>query len=135
LYEETFVIAGPAATVGTRASWSWRDAAKLPLCLLTPNMRHRHLLDEAFRKAGAKPNVVAEMNSLFGILAHLFEGPFCAILPASSVPAALHSGVLAVRPMQGRAAGHPVGLIVPRRDPLPPRSAALMSVALAAGEP
>jgi DNA-binding transcriptional LysR family regulator len=133
LFEETFVVAGPAARIGARASWSWRDAAKLPLCLLTPNMRHRHLVDAAFRKAGVVPNVVVEMNSLFGILAHMVEGEFCAVLPASSLPTALQGLVLTVRPMQGRAAGHPVGVIVPRRDPLPLRSAAMMAAAAAIG--
>jgi len=134
LYEETFIVVGPPSLVGKRASWSWKEAARLPLCLLTSNMRHRHLVDAAFRKAGAVPNVVAEMNSLFGIVSHVVDGGFCSILPASSLPAALHGESLLARPLQGKASGHPVGLIVPNRDPVPPRSAALMAVAKAIAE-
>jgi hypothetical protein len=33
----------------------WSIAAQLPLCLLTPDMQHRRIVDEAFRSAGAVP--------------------------------------------------------------------------------
>lgn len=131
LYEESFVVVGPPALVGSKAAWRWQDAAKLPLCLLTANMRHRHLVDSAFKKAGVAPNVVAEMNSLFGIVAHVIDGGFCTVLPASSLPTALQGDVLMTRPLQGKASGHPVGLIVPKRDPLPPKSEVMMAVARA----
>ena len=38
---------------------TWRDAATLPLGLLTPDMQHRRIVDAAFALAGARPGRVS----------------------------------------------------------------------------
>jgi DNA-binding transcriptional LysR family regulator len=53
---------------------SWRDAAPLPLCLLTPDMQHRRIVDAAFAKAGAQPNPAVETNSVSTLVAHARSG-------------------------------------------------------------
>jgi DNA-binding transcriptional LysR family regulator len=50
---------------------SWQGAAELPLCLLTPNMQNRRIIDAAFRQAGVSPRLVVETNSLFALYSHV----------------------------------------------------------------
>jgi DNA-binding transcriptional LysR family regulator len=62
---------------------SWSEAAALPLCLLTPNMQNRRLIDAAFREAGAVPNVVLETDSVFALYAHVRCSGLCSVVPHS----------------------------------------------------
>ena len=45
-------------------SISWAQAATLPLCLLTPSMQNRRIIDANFRAAGAEIRAAIETNSL-----------------------------------------------------------------------
>ena len=51
-----------------------RDAAELPLCLLTPDMQHRRIVDGAFAAAGATPEPAVETNSVSTLVAHARAG-------------------------------------------------------------
>src|SRR5688572_27374130 len=74
LYLERYFVAGVSHLLPGRAkragSISWREAAALPLCLLSPDMQNRRLLDRHFSDAGVIPAVVAETNTLIGVLSH-----------------------------------------------------------------
>ena len=48
------------------SSVSWADAAKEPLCLLTPDMQNRRIIDRAFRDANCAPVPKLETNSVGG---------------------------------------------------------------------
>ena len=82
LFEEQYVlIAGRSETLP--AEMTWQQAAALPLCLLTAKMRNRQLIEAAFRRAGAKPDVVLEADSLFSLYAHVREAGLYTIMPHS----------------------------------------------------
>lgn len=81
--------AGPDAA----ANWqqgepiSWQDAAALPLCLLTPDMHNRSLVDAAFAQAGVQVQPAIQTNSVMTLLLCLQESAADAL--ASVLPGAL----------------------------------------------
>ena len=66
-----------------KADLSWTDIGKLPLCLLTPNMQNRCLIDAAFRQAGIMPKVMLETDSIFALYAHVRSAGLYSIVPHS----------------------------------------------------
>jgi len=48
---------------------TWAEAAQLPLCLLTRDMRNRQLLDKIFAQVQTAPSVVMEANGFNAALA------------------------------------------------------------------
>lgn len=84
LYEERHVLlARNLEGHGYVGAISWTDAATLPMCLLTPNMQNRRLIDAAFREAGVTPNVVMETDSVFALYAHVRCSGLCSVVPHS----------------------------------------------------
>ena len=64
----------PAASSALRVDRPWAEAAELPLCLLTPDMQHRRIVDGAFAAAGATPEPAVETNSVSTLVAHARAG-------------------------------------------------------------
>ena len=108
---------------------SWCEAASLPLCLLTPDMQNRRILDMHFHEAGAEVHPSAETNSLVTLWSHLRFGHWSTVVP--------HTFLLFLREMEGLTAipltepdaSHLIGLVASDRDPLPPVAHALLEVA------
>ena len=65
---------------------SWEAASRLPLALLTKEMRCRQLVDIGFQTAGVEPMIRLETSSLELIHAQVMIGKVAAILPISSFP-------------------------------------------------
>ncbi len=84
LYQERHVLLARQAELAEfSVPLDWQTAAQLPLCLLTPNMQNRQLLDAAFRNAGVKPNIVVETDAVFSMYAHVRCAGLFAIVPHS----------------------------------------------------
>jgi DNA-binding transcriptional LysR family regulator len=84
LYRERYVLlARDAASLNNCTSMSWRDAAALPLCLLTRNMQNRRIIDAAFRRAGVSPCVVVETDSVFALYSNVRCAEIYSIMPHS----------------------------------------------------
>ncbi len=62
---------------------TWAEIGNRPLCLLTPNMQNRRLIDSAFREAGVTPNVVLETDTVFALYSHVRCSDLCAVVPHS----------------------------------------------------
>lgn len=106
----------------------WAEAARRPLCLLTPDMQNRRIVARHLAETGETAAPRVESNSMLAILSHVTTGAWAAILPqalAEGLP--LPKGVVS-RPLTG-GVGHVVGLVVPAREPHPPLVEALMQVA------
>ena len=73
LWRERYLLV-TAADAAFGASVTWAQAASLPLCLLTPDMQHRRIVDGAFAAAGATPNPAVETNSVSTLVAHARAG-------------------------------------------------------------
>jgi DNA-binding transcriptional LysR family regulator len=120
LYRERYVLLAKnfAAVAGSK-ELSWAEAAKLPLCLLTPNMQNRRIIDAAFRRAKAQPNVVIETNSMFALYSHVVHADVFTIVPHSmwSIPNMRRELVMVdLTPEFTRA----IGLVALEQDPLAP---------------
>jgi DNA-binding transcriptional LysR family regulator len=126
LFEERYVLlAGRSAEL--QPELSWEQAARLPLCLLTPKMRNRQVIDAAFRRAGAKPDVILETDSLFSLYAHVKEAGLFAVVPHSLLNFYDMQG-LQVRPLKPLLT-RSIGLIARNRPAIAPMSGAVLEIA------
>ena len=128
LYRERFHLFFPAdASVGPRVTWA--DAATLPLCLLTPDMQNRRILNELFAKHGVAPQAMIETNSVLTLWAYLRTGKWASILPHPFLDLlGVPEGVRAI-PLEGGEGHFTIGVVVPDREPMTPSARELLSVA------
>ncbi len=88
--------AGAGLSLGGTISWA--DAAKEPLCLLTPEMHNRTIVDGAFAAAGVTVTPAMETNSILTLALAVLEGQVCSV-----VPGAVLGAVMAWRELQALA--------------------------------
>ena len=60
---------------------NWSEAATLPLCLLSPSMRERQMIDAAFASVQCEPAPQLESNSIFQLAFHVMSGDLATIVP------------------------------------------------------
>ena len=81
LLRRAAVGAGAPLRLGT--ALSWREAAALSLCLLTPEMHNRSIVDAAFSQAGVEVKPAIETNSIVTVVLSVLDGEVCAVLPGA----------------------------------------------------
>ena len=128
IYLERYVVAGSRALLKRRDTISWREAAELPLCLLSRDMQNRRLLDRHFAEAGIVPTVIAETNTLIGALSHIESGGWCGIFPTCMLGMLRGLRGIKVVPLTQPDVAHRMGLLVPAREPLPVVTKAIVAV-------
>jgi DNA-binding transcriptional LysR family regulator len=130
LYRENYSLFVAAENpLATRADVTWFEAAQQPLCLLTPNMQNRRIIDRAFAAAQAQPTARLETNSIMNLLSSVRSMGLCSIMPDYFRHALGQlEGVVAV-PLVEPAVSHKVGLVAVNRDPLSPLVAGLLAAA------
>ena len=110
-------------------SLTWRVAATLPLCLLTPDMQNRRIIDAAFTTAGAAPAPRVESDDIVPLWEHVAHGHWCTIGPSSWIDGdALPDKIVAV-PLTDPTVEQRIGVVVPDRDPLPTVTRVLLDAA------
>jgi DNA-binding transcriptional LysR family regulator len=131
LYRERYVLLAPAADpLMLQDEIMWSQAAKLPLCALTPAMRNRRIIDANMAADGIRFHPVVEANTVGTLYAHLTDLELATVashawLHAFGVPPGM-----AARPMvQYGDDGPAVGLIVLDREPNSIVAGALVSAA------
>jgi DNA-binding transcriptional LysR family regulator len=134
LYRERYMLLTPADKHFDRAaSITWREAATLPLCLLTHDMQNRRILDRLFIDGGAgTPRVAIETNSVLSLLAHVRSGEWSSVLPQAflALVGCDHPAIQGVRivPLAKPDVGQTVGLVVSERQPFAPLVRALLDM-------
>ena len=130
LYKEHYCLfLADSHPLAGRGSVTWLEAAQEPLCLLTPNMQNRRIIDRAFLAANAHPSPRLETNSIMNLFASVRAMGLASIMPEYFL------NILG--PMQGIKAiamsepkvEHTVGLVAMSRDPLSPLITALFAAA------
>jgi DNA-binding transcriptional LysR family regulator len=129
LYREQYLLITPAGgpLVG-RSRVSWSEAASLPLCLLTPDMQNRRIVNAHFADAGATEEPALETNSVFTQCALVRSGYWSSVLPYGFLPLLTGMEAVAILPLEHPTASHTVGVVVSDREPLQPTATALLDV-------
>ncbi len=89
----------------------WKDAAELPLCLLTPEMHNRTLVDTAFRAAGVSVQPAIETKSIMTMMLSVVDGNVCSVLPGSLVDTLRGYRDLTALPLIGPVLRTPIAFI------------------------
>ena len=113
-YEEAYFLvrrdtAGGAAPDASPATW--RQAAALPLVMLTPEMHNRAIVEEAMRSAGVEPRPALETNSVLALVAALGDGSLAAVLPGALLDVASGLTPLRVHPLVEPVVRTPIGFM------------------------
>lgn len=128
LYRERYVlVTRDRDSLRGRHTVTWTEAATLPLCLLTPEMQNRRIIDMHFQEAGAKAHTVLETNSLITLWSCIRLGGYSSIVPHTFLMLLGDSDDLLCIPLVEPHATHLLGVVVRDLDPLPPLTHALFT--------
>ncbi|MDD2925079.1 LysR substrate-binding domain-containing protein [Rhodoferax sp.] len=94
----------------------WAEAADLPLCLLTPEMHNRTIVDAAFRQLGVDVKPVIETNSILTLGLTVLVGEVCSILPGALVGVLRGYAELEAIPLIDPDVLTPIGFMSARAD-------------------
>jgi DNA-binding transcriptional LysR family regulator len=130
LYTERYCLFVPDEhPLANRTTVTWQEAAAVPLCLLTPNMQNRRIIDRAFETAKCHPSPRLETNSVINLCSNVRLMGLASIMPQYILDVLGNmSGVKAI-PLDEPTVEHSVGLVVAARDPLSPLIEALRETA------
>jgi DNA-binding transcriptional LysR family regulator len=115
--------------LGNRDRVTWADVGRIPLCLLTPDMQNRRIVERLIRDAGGEPEPALESNSIIVLFAHVKTGRWATILPEKLADSLRVTAPLRSIPIVEPEAVHEIGLVVPHREPTIPQVAALVAEA------
>ena len=130
LYIEQYrLLTSETSPLGDRESVTWAEIAKIPLCLLTPDMQNRRIIDQLLRAAGGVPDPTLESNSMIVLFSHVRTGRWASVMPEKLADTLGLTEHLRSIPIVEPEAVHGIGLVVPDREPMPPLTAALVAEA------
>jgi len=130
LYRESYrLLVAADAPLGDREQVTWADVAQVPLCLLTPDMQNRRIIERLLRETGIEPRITLESDSMILLYAHVRTGRWASVMPARLAASLGLTDVLRAISIVEPQAQHTVGLVVPAREPMTPLTAALVAEA------
>jgi DNA-binding transcriptional LysR family regulator len=130
LYLEQYrLLTSQTSPLGDRDRVTWAEVAQIPLCLLTPDMQNRRIIDQLLRATGGMSDPTLESNSMIVLFSHVRTGRWASVMPEKLADTLGLTQHLRSIPIVEPEAVHGIGLIVADRDPLPPLVAALMAEA------
>ena len=115
--------------LGDRDQVTWAEVGKVPLCLLTPDMQNRRIIEQLLRQAGADVAPTLESNSVVVLFAHVRTGKWASVMPAKLAEVLGLTEKVRAIPIVEPEVSHSIGLVVPHRNPLTPLINALVSEA------
>ncbi len=114
---------------GDRESVTWAEVGSVPLCLLTPDMQNRRIIDALLVAAGARPQTTLESNSMIVLYSHVRTGRWASVMPEKLASTLGLTDRVRAIPIVEPDATHTVGLVVPHREPMTPIALALVAEA------
>jgi DNA-binding transcriptional LysR family regulator len=132
LYTERYrLLVAADAPLADRQSVTWSEVAKVPLCLLTPDMQNRRIIEQLLRETGEVPNITLESDSMVLLYSHVRTGRWASVMPAllATSLGLTDNKVLRAIPIVEPEATHSIGLVAPVREPMTPLTAALVAEA------
>ncbi|RPE71350.1 transcriptional regulator [Pacificibacter maritimus] len=130
LYEESYtVVCAQSSPFAQNTHMKWADLNDAPLALLTPDMQNRRIIDQLLAQNGVTARPCIESNSTIALVANVAAGNCMTILPKDMAEFLTVGKNLALVQLEGSVSKHPVGLVLPHRDPRSPVLAALLTEA------
>jgi DNA-binding transcriptional LysR family regulator len=130
LYHERYrLLTSADSELGDRDQVTWAEVAQVPLCLLTPDMQNRRIIDGILRRAGTEPSPTLESNSMIVLFSHVRTGRWASIMPAVLADTLGLTDTIRSIPIVEPDVTHVIGLVVPHREPMTPLTAALVAEA------
>lgn len=128
LYRERYrLITSAESPLGNRDKVTWTEVAEVPLCLLTPDMQNRRIIDGLLQRAGGNPQPTLVSNSMIVLFAHVRTGQWASIMPLKLAETLGLTNTIRTIPIVDPAAVYTIGLLVPQREPMTPLNAALVA--------
>ncbi len=135
LYSERYrLITAAGNELSDRQTVTWAEVARLPLCLLTPDMQNRRIIDQHLAEVGQSARPTLESNSMIVLYSHIRTGRWSSIMPLNLAETLDLAEPIRAIPIVDPDASHVVGLVTARRDPHTPLVAALIEEALSLAE-
>jgi DNA-binding transcriptional LysR family regulator len=130
LYRESYTLVCAADhPLAGRTEIGWGELADSRLCLLTPDMQNRRIVNTAFRAAGCEPVAQMESNSTVVLVSHVATGGWVTVLPGDLAEFLAAGKGLAIVPIRAETPEHGVGLVAPWQEPHTPVLQALLAEA------
>jgi DNA-binding transcriptional LysR family regulator len=130
LYHERYrLLTSADAPLGDCDSVTWAEVAQVPLCLLTPDMQNRRIIDRLLRGAGGESRPTLESDSMILLFSHVRTGRWASVMPAKLAETLGLTATLRAIPITEPEAVQTIGLVVPAREPMTPTTAALVAEA------
>ncbi len=130
LYHERYrLLTSADAPLGNRDKVTWAEVAQVPLCLLTPDMQNRRIIDRLIRSAGGESRPTLESDSMILLFTHVRTGRWASVMPAKLAETLGLTDTLRAIPIVEPEAAQTIGLVVPAREPMMPITAALVAEA------
>ncbi|MCF8532381.1 MAG: LysR family transcriptional regulator [Reyranella sp.] len=130
LYLEQYrLLTSETSPLGDRSSVSWAEVAQVPLCLLTPNMQNRRIIDQLLHAAGGQQEPTLESDSMIVLFSHVRTGRWASVMPARLADTLGLTEHLRSIPIVEPEVVHAIGLVMPDREPMSPLTAALVAEA------
>ena len=130
LYHEYYcLLTSSDAPLGDRDTVTWAEVSRVPLCLLTPDMQNRRIIDRLLKTAGADPRPMLESDSMILLYSHVRTGRWASVMPAKIAETLGLTDAIRAIPIIEPDAVQTIGLVVPPREPMTPMAAALVEVA------
>ncbi|MBS0270752.1 MAG: LysR family transcriptional regulator substrate-binding protein, partial [Proteobacteria bacterium] len=130
LYFERYCLFIPEGhAFADRETVTWREAAELPLGLLTSNMQNRRIIDRAFHDAGCRPTPALETNSVINLYSNVRLMQLASVMPHYLLDVLGSEPQLKAIPLVEPKIAHSVGLVTQSRDPVAPLVRAFQAAA------
>jgi len=126
-FEQYRLLTSKGSPLGERDRVTWAEVAKIPLCLLTPDMQNRRIIDGLLQAAGGRPEPTLESNSMIVLFSHVRTGRWASVMPEKLANTLGLTERLRSIPIVEPEVMHQIGLVVPPREPMTPLVAALVA--------
>lgn len=129
LYRERYLLlTSQDGELAGRTSVGWAEVSRIPLCLLSPEMQNRRILDAIFAEAGVSVTPAIDTDTVSVLYAHVGTHRWSTVIPHAwlylfGVPEGLR-----VVPLERPRHSPQVGLVLADRDPEPILAKALLDV-------
>lgn len=130
LYIEQYrLLTSETSPLGDRESVTWAEIAKIPLCLLTPDMQNRRIIDRLLKSAGGESRPTLESDSMILLYSHVRTGRWASVMPEKIAQTLGLTDTIRAIPIVEPEAVQTIGLVVPKREPMTPTTTALVEEA------